>query len=498
MKNQHQKTLLALVVLTTMLLTIAPAIHADASLSITTSAATVAVGKTLTISVKVSGVPDLSSVGFDLKFDPAAFTFASGSINGTAESGAITDIGSISSNTVRVSASSYKISSSSNPLIATLKFTAKAINSGASFSVSEISLGDYASVASVPATFAGAKSVSVFQPSVNADLSKLAIAPGTLSPAFTSTNITYTVQVAEGVNALSVDAAPADTNAKISVSGHTALKSGENTVKVTVTAESGAVKTYTIRVYKAVPTPTPSISPTPAATLQINGGSYSITELVAGQNLPTNFEAALVSLQGKMVPGFVSVKFGLTILYLKDDTGKNDFYIFDPIGGSFTRFQTVIVPARNYIILKMDASIPTPAGFSSATLTIDNSPVSGFQEIVPAKDGTKQTLIYMMDSTGAKNLYVYNASTGDLQLFTAKTVIPTATVSLAPTATISATPTPIPKSANKNELSNYLLIILGLAILVIVLLGILTYLLVARKSGIQPKNKQLPNIRRVD
>ena len=84
--------------------------------------------------------------------------------------------------------------------------------------------------------------------STDCSLSSLQVSPGTLSPAFSAGRTTYAMQVAEDVTSIVVSATAADSKATTSVSGANSIQKGRNTVRVTVTAENGAVKVYTINV----------------------------------------------------------------------------------------------------------------------------------------------------------------------------------------------------------------------------------------------------------
>ncbi len=95
----------------------------------------------------------------------------------------------------------------------------------------------------------GAASVRVAAPlSTNCDLGSLTVAGITLSPAFSPDRTAYSAgEVDFSVSTLEIQASPADSKGKVSVSGN-ALSVGENTVSITVRAENGAAKTYTISV----------------------------------------------------------------------------------------------------------------------------------------------------------------------------------------------------------------------------------------------------------
>ena len=98
-------------------------------------------------------------------------------------------------------------------------------------------------------------------PSSNNNLSALTVTPGNLDPAFDAATLSYTVNVATNVTSLDISATKADPNAVMSgdVTAGTGTASGQaiipldgpgtsKVVSITVTAPSGALKTYTITV----------------------------------------------------------------------------------------------------------------------------------------------------------------------------------------------------------------------------------------------------------
>lgn len=83
--------------------------------------------------------------------------------------------------------------------------------------------------------------------SSNNNLSSLKIADGNLEPGFSKNNTKYSVSVPYSVTSLSINATAEDSKAKITVSGNSNLVAEESTdVNITVTAENGSQKVYTI------------------------------------------------------------------------------------------------------------------------------------------------------------------------------------------------------------------------------------------------------------
>lgn len=87
--------------------------------------------------------------------------------------------------------------------------------------------------------------------SSNCDLASLTVSNATLSPAFSSDTTSYSASVPFTTTALQLQATTADSNAKVSVSNPQLVAGTTTIVRITVTAENGAVKEYTIRVTRA-------------------------------------------------------------------------------------------------------------------------------------------------------------------------------------------------------------------------------------------------------
>ena len=85
----------------------------------------------------------------------------------------------------------------------------------------------------------------------NANLSALSLSSGALNEVFTAGVTQYTAIVPNGTSSVTVFYTVADNTASVAVSGASPLRVGANTVTVTVTAQNGSVKVYTITVTRA-------------------------------------------------------------------------------------------------------------------------------------------------------------------------------------------------------------------------------------------------------
>jgi hypothetical protein len=82
-------------------------------------------------------------------------------------------------------------------------------------------------------------------------LKSLTVSNATISPAFSAGTTNYTAEVPFEVSKLDIQATANDSKAKVAINNPTLTPNGTTKVTVTVTAENGSKKTYTISVKRA-------------------------------------------------------------------------------------------------------------------------------------------------------------------------------------------------------------------------------------------------------
>lgn len=100
-------------------------------------------------------------------------------------------------------------------------------------------------------------------------LKTLEVTPEGLDPEFDPETTSYTLDVGADVEKLEIKAAPNDEKATVEITGNESLVAGDNAVKITVTAQDGTTRIYTINVKKGEAT-TLGLS-----SLKINGYTLS-------------------------------------------------------------------------------------------------------------------------------------------------------------------------------------------------------------------------------
>lgn len=313
--------------------------------------------------------------------------------------------------------------------------------------------------------------------SADCSLASLQVSPGTLSPAFSASRTTYAMQVAEDVTSIVVSATAADSKATTSVSGANSIQKGRNTVRVTVTAENGAVKVYTINVQAGEDVGDP------VAT--IDGTDYAFVMSEDGLEAPEGFTAGTTTYKDWDVLSFQSPNKKITVVCLKDEDGENHWYIMDAEKDTFTTYQEYSSQYNRYIIIAAPEGVEIPEEFTETTLKIGDNEVVAYQSAdVADKD---LYLVYAVNVEGEEGFYEYDAKEQSFLRYVPMIVSEEVLVPATPAEATPAAPVEVP--VEKSPFSSPLVIgILAGAALIIVILIICLVIFAGR---INKQNKEM-------
>lgn len=210
-----------------------------------TGPSTVRAGDTITLTFAVNG-SKLYGVEGALSYDSNQVTLSSVSQKISSKWSLSTSGNKFTAYDTQMTA---PISKSTNLFTATFKVKASvATGTKITISVKDIVATDGSNSINV-STASYSKTIAAPKSTVNT-LESLTVSNAEISPAFSTNTTSYTASVDFGVSKLNITAKATDSKAKVSISGND-LKVGTNTVKITVTAESGAKKEYSIKVTRA-------------------------------------------------------------------------------------------------------------------------------------------------------------------------------------------------------------------------------------------------------
>ena len=229
--------------------------------------------------------------------------------------------------------------------------------------------------------------------SINNNLASLSVSDGTLSPEFDAGTTSYTVDVLD-IETITIDASVADSKASVSGTGEQILELGGNTFEIVVKAENQSTKTYTIDV-------TLKQSPTVFATY--NSGELGFVKDVSEVAIPDGFEEGVITVSGEEVPAWINNALGVRIVYLSDEEGVEDFYIYDD--GVKSVFRPLGLLGRNIYVMDIPKEEQTREGMKFQEIVIEENTLMawGFED----KGLASYYVIHVMNDTGEMVDYLY-------------------------------------------------------------------------------------------
>lgn len=375
-------------------------VYADDSANVSVSGGEVAIGQEITVTISITGNTEkILMADLWVEYDAAVLEAVAGSYSGGG-------------------GGKVRILSDSGESTYTLKF--KALTAGAS-SVGVINAQSIVSTEKTDKAtiFTSAGTVTVkgtAAQSKNNDLSALVVSPGTLTPAFSKDVTTYNITLDAFVNKLTISATPADAKAKVAVSG-AAMDPGDNVTKVTVTAENGEQKVYTI--YTKIPVTETKKEETKDLQIEFNGKKYNVISNFDESLLPEGYEA-----QGyEYKKNKINIGKGLAngnILFCISEAEVKDapkqFVVYSEQTGTFSQLLLITTRGLSYTIVEDNdvmSSVEIPAGFVESSYTINNIP---YRVWMDANDPSSECfIIYGVGPTGQAGWYQYDMNEGTMQ-----------------------------------------------------------------------------------
>lgn len=279
----------------------ASAASASASLS---GPNTVRAGDTITLTFKLNG-SNLSGASGTLSYDSSQLQ-----MTGTKQKIAAPWAVEFNGNNMVAYDNNLSAPINGNKDLFTVSFKVKDVAAGTKITVSytDVKASDGSADANIGTV---SYSATVAAPlSTNNALASLTVSNATISPTFNANTTSYTADVPFSVSKLDVTATAADSTAKVSISSPTLTPDSTTNVTITVTAENGAKKTYTIKVHREKDPNYVASGNNDLSDITVEGFllspvfSADVTEYVVW--LP--YETESVSISGKAADGKASVQ----------------------------------------------------------------------------------------------------------------------------------------------------------------------------------------------
>jgi len=363
---------------------------ASASVSLTSNYNSVTIGNTVTVTVKISGSESFGNWKVRLSYDTQYLEYKSindGDMSCTGGGGALL-LGGWTSSTSGTVSPTCKVT-----------FTTKKIGS-VKLTVSPVELTTF-SGQTVSASSAS-KTVKInAKPTYSSDnkLSALTVAEGELLPAFDAATTAYTLSVPFETTAVTVSATANHKAASVSVEAP-ALVVGENTVTVTVKAENGSTRKYTITV-------TRQQSELAGVTAKVNEKDYTVAHDPATLTVPEGYTATTLTFGEKKILAYAAPQNALYIAYLVSEA-DSAWYVYNTEEQIFSPYIALTGTASPYVILDVPQGVLLPAGYIPAELTVGALTVPAYK----TDDSVLKNvyLVYAMAKDGNCGFFYYDAT----------------------------------------------------------------------------------------
>lgn len=329
------------------------------------------VGQSVTVTVTFNPGAKMYSADFSLSYNPDILTYESATCTAKAAGGGIVKAAPTLTGETKIS----------------YKFTFTAKKSGSSnITVSGGVYGfedteNYNVGASATLTVSDAAKPGV------ATLKSLSISNGTLTPGFSTGRTSYTAKVKYEVTTCKVYATATDAKATVAVGGKEALAVGKNTRTVTVTAQNGTQKTYTIVITRlkegeeldGETKPEDNTDETEKSTV-IDGVKYLLATDLSGFTLPNGFKANTVTYGETEVAAAQDTDANYTVYYLKGENSESyQPYTLESDGKTFKKLKFATFGNNTYIFADIPEGKTVPEGFYQSSVKIGDFDIPAYK-----------------------------------------------------------------------------------------------------------------------
>lgn len=229
--------------------------------------------------------------------------------------------------------------------------------------------------------------------SKNNNLASLGVEGFTLTPEFNANTLEYSVIVPEDTKNVNLTGTVQDKKASINGVGVQQVNQGNNKFLVTVKAENGSEKTYTINVDVKDENP-----------IEVTVGDKKYTVVKIKENLPiaSLYNEYSIKINEFDIPAYKNDYTGLVLVGLKDTDGNISLFIYDDENNSYKEYNELKSSQITIYPLKPEENIE---GYKKGNVKIQDIDVEGFY----LNEDSDFFVIYGVNvETGDKGFYMYD------------------------------------------------------------------------------------------
>ena len=361
----------------------------------------VTVGSNVTVTLAYTAPFNMFGLRYYLQYDPKVLQFVSGGTN--------------SGSTVTIVESEKLGDNGTKTNSSKVVFKAKTEGSSKLTLLAEASGGIEANVNGSAGDSKTLKVVAK-EKSKNTDLSSLTLSDGKLDPEFDRNTTKYTASVRNTVDKVTISANAAAGTSTVDGLGTFDLDEGENKFILTVKAESGNKKTYTVTVKRMTEEETAEADRLARENdpylLVIDGKDRRIVPDLSALSLPQGYRLSTIERKGAAID-MLSDEFGkYELFWVSDENGADGAFYNRDENDEFTRVKTVQAGGKLYVIEPFPGDTKPGNQFVSATYTADGTDIECYKY---ADSKNPDFYIFYAYVNGKNGYYMFDAAEGTMQ-----------------------------------------------------------------------------------
>ena len=239
------------------------------------------------------------------------------------------------------------------------------------------------------------------------NLTSLSVEGFDIDPKFSKDTLEYKLEVDEKVEKVNVKASASDDKAEIKGTGEISLSSGENIIEVKVIAENGNEKVYKITINVVDKNP-----------IEVTVDKKKYTIVKKNNDLLDKlekYEETKIKIDDQDVIAYTNKKSNLTLVILKDDKGKYNYFVYDSKKNTYELYREIKYNDITLYYKDMDTKL-LPNGYKKYSFKYGDVNYDGYKY---NKKSDFYVFYAMNIDNGKLSLYTYDEKEKTIQRYNA-------------------------------------------------------------------------------
>ena len=221
-----------------------------------------------------------------------------------------------------------------------------------------------------------------------------------ITPKFDKNTLEYKLELDSDVTKINVKATPSDENATVKGAGEVTVSEGTNTISIVVTAENGNERTYKIIA---------NVKDKNPIKVKIGKKEYTVVKKKELLGTKEGYKEKEIEIKGIKIPALYNEVTKVTLVGLKDSTGKIKLYSYDSKTGKYS-----VYTEFKFDIMNLYVHDAPKNKYQKTKIKINDTEVTAYK----IKGVDDYYLLYATNmSTGYEGYYLYDSKENSVQRY---------------------------------------------------------------------------------